>query len=86
MSKHTPLPAWAEPDAEGISTYPRLLSVFGGAEKLHIASEDSYGNGPLCGGWSARKINLVEYIGRRRPVCAKCRKIANAAAKTQGES
>lgn len=70
------LAAWADPDTQGISTYPKLLMSLNAAEKVHIADAD--GMGPLCGVGGQGNWRIVEYLGRRRPVCVACRVHAEA--------
>jgi hypothetical protein len=81
VRSHT-LPTHAVGDAQGISTYPRLLLRIGGANLLHIAGRGLY-DGPLCGTQSGgRPLNLVEYLGdRSHQVCRKCRVAAMETAK-----
>jgi|GEM_PF-3123575 len=63
-----PLPAWAEPDREGVTTYPRALGSVAGANKLHV----------LVDTWRAAcgvvTDGHVDFIGKRRPVCVECRR------------
>lgn len=83
MKAAAKLPTRATSDGDGISTYPSRLLLWsvGGAELLHL-SRDTY-EGAVCGVTAgARTSGLVEYIrpGTSRPVCVRCRRVAQAAA------
>jgi len=71
------LPRWIEPDHDDREprgyAYPSRLVCHDGAKLLHLHREGSFAMA-LCG---VSCDAYVVYLTKRRPVCAKCRKIAD---------
>ena len=71
------LPRWIEPDHDATEPrgypYPSRLLNFGGAKLLHLHDKATHRRA-LCG---VSCDSFVVYITTRRPVCAKCRRVAD---------